>query len=64
MISGSKAPSEHINKKKGRKMTSKEKREKMCLDKNHLALLQDPKNLRDNSLYTPEGYSTDHKKDL
>jgi hypothetical protein len=64
MLSGSQVASDAIKKKRAKKTNSKDKRERMNLDKYHLKLLQDPKNLRDNSLYTPEGYSTDHKKDL
>jgi hypothetical protein len=37
---------------------------KMMLDQRHLALLKDPENIRNVSLFTPEGYSTDHKRDL
>ena len=36
----------------------------MNLDEKHSAMLRDPDNVRNLSLYTPEGYSTDHKKDL
>ena len=36
----------------------------MNLDQRHLALLKDPDNIRNVSLFTPEGYSTDHKRDL
>ena len=39
-------------------------RQKMNLDQRHLALLKDPDNIRNVSLFTPEGYSTDHKRDL
>ena len=36
----------------------------MILDSKHLKLLKDPDNIRNVSLFTPEGYSTDHKRDL
>jgi hypothetical protein len=36
----------------------------MNLDKRHLDLLKNPDNMRTVSLFTPEGYSTDHKRDL
>ena len=36
----------------------------MLLDKEHLTKLKDPENIRDRSLFVPEGYSTDHKRDL
>jgi hypothetical protein len=36
----------------------------MNLDEKHLAMLKEPENIRNISLFTPEGYSTDHKRDL
>jgi len=36
----------------------------MLLDRDHLTKLKDPDNIRDQSLFVPELYSTDHKKDL
>jgi hypothetical protein len=34
------------------------------LDQKHLEQLQIPENIRNSSLYLPEGYSKDHRKDL
>jgi len=42
---------------------SKKKRT-LILDKDHLSKLKDPDNIRDRSLFVPEGYSTDHRRDL
>lgn len=35
----------------------------MVLDANHMRKLKDPANMRDRSLYVPEGYNTDHSID-
>lgn len=36
----------------------------MMLDSHNFSMLQDPRNAYNNSLYQPEGYSTDHKAEL
>lgn len=39
-------------------------KKQMVLDHRHMKLLQDPKNIRNEQLYQPEGYSSDHLNEL
>ena len=58
---GSNAQSELVRQKQRLKGN---KKRKLNLDKHHLQQLKEPESIRNPALLHPEGYSTDHKKDL